>query len=445
MRLRLLLPAFLLALSAGVAACGGGESVEPSSTATPGTLEQPAPTPTPAASASVTPTAVPSEPKELKEGEALTIGPGMVVYYRVGCYACDGGGASLWRAYIDPGTRQLVREPLFKEIVAQYGGYAVSFSADWANGQIVVSMCSSGNCSGLGDGQASARKKVLLSRDLGVTWTDIGDISGTMGVFFAGEAGLVAFTGDAITGFTYRGFPKGPDLVPPGDSKSTFPVTVDGLGLVWQANGLVYKTATGASIPAAGVPGAFLVARDNRSGDLYYSYGVDNRPAIRAIDASGKLLGSWVAKLGDLSVEGVFSTGAAPGRKLYGTAHSGEGTCGSNGCQDGERLFRHEVVYIDLDAGTVQPFTELSVGLAGNLNPNAVHVTVARFAKVAGAGDCLNVRATPGPTSEVLGCFADGVLLGTNGEQVTAEGRTWLNVRTPDGRDGVAAAEFLRY
>jgi hypothetical protein len=80
-----------------------------------------------------------------------------------------------------------------------------------------------------------------------------------------------------------------------------------------------------------------------------------------------------------------------------------------------------------------------------NSNPSAVLVNLGRFARVAGAGDCLNVRTTPGATAEVLGCYADGVLLGTNGETVTAEGRTWLSVRTPDGRNGVAAAEFLRY
>lgn len=67
------------------------------------------------------------------------------------------------------------------------------------------------------------------------------------------------------------------------------------------------------------------------------------------------------------------------------------------------------------------------------------------FARVVDTGACLNVRATPSLTGEVLDCAADGVLLVHDFETADADGITWLRVRTPGGTIGWAASGFLEY
>jgi len=63
--------------------------------------------------------------------------------------------------------------------------------------------------------------------------------------------------------------------------------------------------------------------------------------------------------------------------------------------------------------------------------------------KIQGAGDCLNVRAAPLTTAEVLGCFKDGVLLADRFETRVADGVTWVGVKAPDGTPGWASSQYL--
>ena len=60
-----------------------------------------------------------------------------------------------------------------------------------------------------------------------------------------------------------------------------------------------------------------------------------------------------------------------------------------------------------------------------------------------GAGSCVNVRVEPSLAAAVVGCYADGVLLQSLAPQVTAEGKAWKSVRTPDRKSGYASSEFL--
>jgi hypothetical protein len=65
------------------------------------------------------------------------------------------------------------------------------------------------------------------------------------------------------------------------------------------------------------------------------------------------------------------------------------------------------------------------------------------FAQVTGTGSCLNVRAEPSITGQVLACMADGVLLHDNGEtKVTDEGM-WESVTTPNGTQGWASGNYI--
>lgn len=99
---------------------------------------------------------------------------------------------------------------------------------------------------------------------------------------------------------------------------------------------------------------------------------------------------------------------------------------------------------IDFANGTVSPIAEF-LGFVGGKGGGPVPVAALTepFARVAGAGDCLNVRAEPRLGSAVLGCFLDGVLLPLREGSREQDGMTWLAVKTPIGVEGWAADTFL--
>ena len=100
-------------------------------------------------------------------------------------------------------------------------------------------------------------------------------------------------------------------------------------------------------------------------------------------------------------------------------------------------------VLVDYAEGTVRPI-EPGYFLGGGNNRNLVRdYQPGTFFRVTDAGTCLNVRAEPTTTAEVLGCFADNVLLGDLAESDVDGDITWRQVRTPGGEIGWASAEFL--
>ncbi|TMC00578.1 MAG: SH3 domain-containing protein [Chloroflexi bacterium] len=70
-------------------------------------------------------------------------------------------------------------------------------------------------------------------------------------------------------------------------------------------------------------------------------------------------------------------------------------------------------------------------------------VQVGRFARVVNTGSCLQIRAEPSSSGEVLDCVADGVLLHDTGESRSGDSGTWIAVTTPSGNQGWASAAFL--
>jgi hypothetical protein len=70
-------------------------------------------------------------------------------------------------------------------------------------------------------------------------------------------------------------------------------------------------------------------------------------------------------------------------------------------------------------------------------------VQLGPFVRVTGTNSCLNVRAEPSITGQVLACMADGVLLTDSGESQTIDGVTWVRVTTPAHIQGWAAATYL--
>ena len=102
-------------------------------------------------------------------------------------------------------------------------------------------------------------------------------------------------------------------------------------------------------------------------------------------------------------------------------------------------------VLIDLASATFSPMRELAEGLGQYQQPFVFSAVRGPIARVAGTGDCLNVREQPSKASASLGCFKDGVLLQLRGPaDQAADGVTWVAVETPDGRAGWASGEFLQ-
>jgi hypothetical protein len=103
-----------------------------------------------------------------------------------------------------------------------------------------------------------------------------------------------------------------------------------------------------------------------------------------------------------------------------------------------------EPAIVDLQTGALQPLSGYFLDRAKSGDrSNILAVTTGAFARVQGAGDCLNVRATASTDGTSLGCFKDGVLLRLGGTTLEAGGRKWLAVSTPLSGSGWAAAQYL--
>ena len=62
---------------------------------------------------------------------------------------------------------------------------------------------------------------------------------------------------------------------------------------------------------------------------------------------------------------------------------------------------------------------------------------------VVSSGDCLNLRGGTGVTFPILECLDDGLRVSVTGSPVTADSYNWVPIRTPAGKSGWAAADFL--
>jgi hypothetical protein len=98
----------------------------------------------------------------------------------------------------------------------------------------------------------------------------------------------------------------------------------------------------------------------------------------------------------------------------------------------------------DLAAQTLTPIPE-PFASADFIQPNMRNLVRAvqfgPFARVTGTGSCLNVRAEPSTSGEVLDWLADGVLLtALDSEQPDPD---WLHVSTPGGTTGFASRLYL--
>ncbi len=452
--------AALVVVAAGVLAFvllrGGGEP-DQAATGTPA-----AATPSPLASvvpSGIAPTSTPQliagiPVRHLALGDPIEVPSGGVLYYRHGCYSCDGGSPNLRRAYrTADGT--LVREEILNGLRAasglptdrEVGGFGVMAGPN--PGRLIATVCARPECTAQGVGAPpEAPSDVFRSTDGGVTWVPSGTIPARTTIAVVTNEGtlLAAWKGGSEYDYYYLesgAVPKRPpgNLYPTalGDRLHWYGLNNGALSY-YDGNGtLVYRSQFGI---APNVEGDRLIS-DLDPAVMFTSWGgnVDgtNLPStyLAKLDSSGRPLEiySWQSELG----------GGFPIHSASSTLFFGNILPNRSPQQGAARLFGVEAAMFDLAAGTVRPMTELSEGLTGNANPYVLRWVPGKVLRVTTGSDCLNLRQEPSVTSPSLGCFADGVLLTDLDEQREPQGGAWRRVRSPAGDiEGWASLEFLR-
>lgn len=410
-------------LCAALAACGGGGGSGEPPGVTPETLD-----------------GVPLG--RLAVGPEIEVPDDLALIIEVGCTECDGPTERLIRVYRDA-SGELRTDALFEDPSDQPNAFITSFALSADASTIAVGVCPEGDCPFLGPAQPGATSVVHRSTDGGVTWQQL-DTPG--GVYYA-----AAVIGDNVVlqgpldaeGFLekrYEAFPGGAMFDQPVPQTALF--MVGGGEIVWRTvEGRLLRVNGGDLVR---LPAGFQVAYP--AGGRYWFDPTGGRTALALFnDDTGYMLG-------------LVAGGGEPMQyyRLEGYATIG-------GWLDADRAIGNAVVSSsDLTSEVPEPFREAAVTLPaifdfsnGTVQPIAhpfleqygrnrvVAVLPGPFARVTGAGDCLNVRSEPGQTGEVLDCFADGVLLRDRGEERSVDGVSWLSVTTPDGIDGWATVQYL--
>jgi hypothetical protein len=378
-----------------------------------------------------------------------------VMLLQSGCWGCDGPTSALARVYYGPAgklrSEQLPSPVTGKEVY--FTGVLVRPDTN----EIVAAMCVTGYCGALNAVTTDSHSKVFRSRDGGITWQEFVD--------FPGSAYLGALTPDGF--IVQRGFG-------PGDPRE------------WEYNDYYWPSGEKIAVPAGAKPynltmfGDVVTYRsdDGKSflkpdGSVYWTFPlsepVDEYGVGVQSDATGEsLVVTWGTTPGGPGAGkrqgyvGLFRGGTlrsvfrsndyfGGGGRVWLGNNAVAGNAGLTnyqlGIDPGGNLssFQRSVpVAIDYAAGTVAPIEPAFID--ANYRTNRAYVTAlfpGPVVKVAGAGDCLNVRENASTAAPILACYHDGVLLQKIGEPVAGDGGQWLPVATPDGRKGFASTQYL--
>jgi hypothetical protein len=392
--------------------------------------------------------------------KALTVGSDAafpndaVVYYRLGCYACDVGSASLLRIYRDSqGT--ITSEDALANLRKVTGEFFAGpgWVADDRFANFVATVCKGPACIAAGVGAPpGGSSQVYRSSDGGRTWREDGTIPALSVLAGWTRDGTVVSTW-APPGQEYRYFylESGRELVPFRAGLSlTFLRDMPPMWIEHNGRGFSYYDLAGNLVYSGGHENERIFAR---AGTEFLVSWRRERPVkpgenrfstyIARTSAAGtpSAIYSWVAtetfwpaqqvSAGTLAASVLLSQGRNPDR--------GSG-----------RQFDFEAAFVDLGSGVVSPLRELSVfdvgiGGSGNINPFLIGVVTGSVLRVISGADCLNVRESPDIASKSLGCFADGVLLSDLKEAQSVGAITWRKVSPPGASPpGWASAEFLR-
>jgi hypothetical protein len=326
-----------------------------------------------------------------------------VLFFAEACAVC--WSETLFRAELGTDGRWR-RENLTNGVRpdAQNGEPLAPIVSDGVSRFAAVWCVSTGGCGKRHDGSADTTPRVLLmSDDGGVSWNKLAQVpAGSVAVGFKDANVLVAVA--AVPEMRFVLYPGGTASGKPTDDNIPSVPVVPG----WQI------------VQTSDVPGGIA---NERSGVVSVTKVGDTPSRYFAFPG------------GSLQI-----TGALSPTLLLGTAERS-----SKAVQSGSSTelggFARLPVIVDLDAQTIAPIAGLVPSAEYSLI-RPLLVVSGTFARVKTGGECLNVRADPNASSVSLGCFKDGVLLRLL-LSTAAPTPPWLPVRTPDGRDGWANAEFL--
>lgn len=383
----------------------------------------------------------------MHRGEDTTL-EGLMVLTVAGCYGCDGPPSGIFRAYSYRGGAMygwlLRTSPL--GAITDINGHTLAIGvirnivSTQDSSVMAVSICIQGTChpEGLDAFDPNSVTATFRSLDGGVTWQEIdrsGPIAGAVGAMRNGQV-LIANAMDAAgASVAYVLQPGGATVTPPQDAVRAV-VAEDAIAWL-AAGGRIISADGGQVVKLSGFTEREAVTLvgtiSGEKSSALVSWVVPSGAGIQqhvAVLENGTLvspvlsdepayIGAWLPKFGRALIT-PFATGSNHPLPAFLDVSSGEYRLIPNPFNGGPS--------VDADTGR-------DIALAVQSGP---------FALVKGTGSCLNIRAAPSLSAEVITCMADGVLLRDNGETHQGDGgETWVSITTPGGTQGWASAAFL--
>ena len=441
---------FVAILIVGIA-CGSDGETEPSPTHT-ADLASPTATAT-TATATVAPTQSAGDMREFEIRSAAAISVGIEHLLALGCWACEGNDTGLVRVLL-PAQGEPIVETLLD--AGTFPGETLQWVTARHDASLLVAvLCSGSNCTPLGEPASDATSRLVASRDGGVTWDEIATFEGYANVRGVAQKLVLVRRYHLFDGAWQESFTllPGDIAVDPPDTGREFqrPFLLPGGTVLWLSadhRALVNNAGDSAFspdlperavitnvlfgdayIPGTEDQGPRLVEwhfEDGAMACFVGVYGPDGTlatamgaPAIARVPECGHL---EVTGPPDVDVRGAFGSVVA---LAVGGAVTNRFPAAI--------LFGPDPVVAVLDQG---PFT-------ANEGRNRLIARRGANLRVASDDGCVNVRAGPTITAEVLACYADGVLLGGLGPSEAADVFTWLSVATIDGQTGWIAEQFV--
>jgi hypothetical protein len=370
-------------------------------------------------------------------GDEIELPEDVAVIVETGCWYCEGPTTGFVRAYRDSSGEirsdvlltidalalppRVVTDPeRAGEEMPYFTGFAFADDAS----DMVVSICTSGFCGGLGSATPDAETALFRSRNGGVTWRRLGTLSGGFVIATIIDEGVVLgrmSERETQAGPELQLFPSGQLVEPPRGNGGWWPTSIADDELVW-------PTSDGRLLRSDGTE--FISLADD-IWDISFSSNVHADPGSGQLIASviaeryqkpllGYYLGTFSA---DGAVAGFFSVKSYPypgawlGPDLVlGNLEFFPGLLPDAGP---DRYYGPIPVLFDLKQQVVHliphPFVDESFAIPNPRN-RVQAVMQGPFARVDTSGSCLRVRMEPGLDAPMLDCSADGVLVRDLGE-----------------------------
>jgi hypothetical protein len=421
-------------------------------------------TPTPTPIATTVPSATPFG-QLITRGGDIDFPDDMAMIIEDGCWGCDGGPGHLIRVYKTP-SGELHQEDLFASLVAQlpeemrdtrvgpdiYTALPTGFALTPDASIMAVSFCIQGECGvgGLTGFDANSVSIVFLSRDGGITWTEVqrgGPALSVAAILSDGRiltSNVHEMLGDPFYELDGVAFASPPEAQVPVALGDRILWVTDDRGVVNSDGSLFFEP------PAGG--------RANYRPVTAERYTVHDGPALVfwmiPMAAPGERPEGYLDRWGIAQVVSTDSATVIRRWEIDGYlwrigwwSYKDDRAAITLHVEGEPSILSPYPALVDLSAGTynmiMAPFSTSQPGVS-SLGRSVVHaVQTGPFARVTGTNSCLRVRAAPSLSGEVLACMADGVLLTDMEDTVDADGQTWARVMTPNGVQGWASTGYL--